>query len=327
MTPETSDDLERSVSAVDASRPKSNLLPGLENDESAHLPNRLLAAIPISDLGESLDSRHLGESLNGGLISAIGGADSVDSGDSGYDEYDEEYSHIITESSPAEAVAIVEAEFRPVDLPELLVITGRACARILSGYQKNKADEAKILTTLREEGLLAKPKGKTAGGMSFEVVDASIVDNNLIGRDKQEGEDAFITAKFIPTKTLRKLELRRGTLKKAPVQIETKLAEAEQRRKALEEEKIKTVLEHSGLDRHGRLRSATASAREQLYSATVAKRQQQLQEIRDRLKDKHKKNDMIRLKKQLQFGGTESGFKIEGIGIVGAVGGDNFFDD
>ena len=31
------------------------------------LPNRLLAAIPISDLGESLDSRHLSESFNAGL--------------------------------------------------------------------------------------------------------------------------------------------------------------------------------------------------------------------------------------------------------------------
>ena len=31
------------------------------------LPNRLLSAIPISDLGESLDSRHLSESFNAGL--------------------------------------------------------------------------------------------------------------------------------------------------------------------------------------------------------------------------------------------------------------------
>ena len=54
-------------------------------------------------------------------------------------------------------------EFEPVDLPELLVITGRACARILSGYQKGKSEEGRILEALREEGLLAKPKGKTAG--------------------------------------------------------------------------------------------------------------------------------------------------------------------
>ncbi len=76
------------------------------------LPNRLLAAMPVSDLGESLDSRHLGESLNMSHHSAsngrrlqsskIGGprsADSTDSADSGYDEYDEENSHIVTEKS------------------------------------------------------------------------------------------------------------------------------------------------------------------------------------------------------------------------------------
>ena len=43
--------------------------------------------------------------------------------------------------------------FPQVDLPELLVITGRACTRIMSGYQKTKKDEAKILESLREEGL------------------------------------------------------------------------------------------------------------------------------------------------------------------------------
>ena len=32
-----------------------------------------------------------------------------------------------------------------------------------SGYQKTKIDETRILESLRDEGLLAKPKGKTAG--------------------------------------------------------------------------------------------------------------------------------------------------------------------
>ena len=117
-----------------------------------------------------------------------------------------------------------------------------------------------------------------------------------------------------------------------------KLAEAEVRRKELEEEKVKTVLERSGLERHGRMRSASAYRREQAYSATVAKRQQQLQEMRDRLKEKHKKNDMIKLKKQLQFSGSgaasgsgsgsgmDSGFKMEGIMATGAANTD-FFDD
>jgi hypothetical protein len=141
--------------------------------------------------------------------------------DSGYDEYDEEYSHIITENSPKEIVAKVETAFQPADLPELLVITGRACHRILSGYQKDKLEEGRILDALREEGLLAKPKGKTAGGMSFEVVDASLVhgrtsrnnssamsskrsENNLTSSD-----DVFVSSAFIPRRTLAKLENRR----------------------------------------------------------------------------------------------------------------------
>lgn len=133
------------------------------------------------------------------------------------------------------------------------------------------------------------------------------------------------------------------TLKKAPLELETKLAEAELRRKELEEEKVKMVLERSGLERHGRMRSASGYKREQLYSATVQKRQLKLQEMRDRLKEKHKKNDMIKLKKQLQFSGNDtyynnghingmdSGFKMEH-GLTAAastsatVGGD-FFDD
>ena len=100
----------------------------------------------------------------------------------------------------------VEQDFHAVDLPELLVITGRACTRILSGYQKNKAEETKILESLRDEGLLAKPKGKTAGGVSFEVVDAAIIDKN----EEDYQKDAFVSADFIPSKTLKRLELRRG---------------------------------------------------------------------------------------------------------------------
>ena len=115
-----------------------------------------------------------------------------------------------------------------------------------------------------------------------------------------------------------------------------KLAEAELRRKELEDEKVKNVLERSGLERHGRMRSASAMRREQLYSATVAKRQQQLQDMRDKLKEKHKKNDMIKLKKQLTFGGgsgsgstslMDSGYRMEGIGMAAAGAYHDFFDD
>ena len=67
------------------------------------------------------------------------------------------------------------------------------------------------------------------------------------------------------------------TIKRPKVELEVKLAEAEVRRKELEEEKVNNVMERSGLERHGKMRSASAYKREQQYSATVAKRQQQLQ--------------------------------------------------
>ena len=74
------------------------------------------------------------------------------------------------------------------------------------------------------------------------------------------------------------------------------------------------------------MRSASAYKREQQYSATVANRQKQLQEMRDKLKEKHRKNDMIKLKKQLQF--ESDGYKMDGTqGITAGNGNGDFFDD
>ena len=64
--------------------------------------------------------------------------------------------------------------------------------------------------------------------------------------------------------------------------------------------------------------------RDASYSATVAKRQLQLQEMRDKLKDKHKKDDLARLRQNLAMGdghshsSMESGFSH---GVTGAGGG------
>ena len=47
----------------------------------------------------------------------------------------------------------------------------------------------------------------------------------------------------------------------AKMTLEQRLAIAEERRKAVEEEKMKAVKERTGLDRHGRMRSASALRR------------------------------------------------------------------
>ena len=105
-------------------KPTAIVIPSSPNfEETTYLPNRLLAAIPVSDLGDSLDSRHLSESLN--LSHGFGlsfkmensdrdGLGGPNSDDSGYDEYEEDYSHIITEHSAPELVAQVEREFKQV---------------------------------------------------------------------------------------------------------------------------------------------------------------------------------------------------------------------
>ena len=46
------------------------------------------------------------------------------------------------------------------------------------------------------------------------------------------------------------------TIKRPKVELEIKLAEAVVRRKELEEEKVDNVIERSGLERHGKMRSA-----------------------------------------------------------------------
>ena len=51
------------------------------------------------------------------------------------------------------------------------------------------------------------PKGKTAGGLSFEVVDANVVDSKP---ENDNDGDVFVSSQFIPSKTLARLELRRG---------------------------------------------------------------------------------------------------------------------
>ena len=92
LTPDNlnNDDVKNGIDTIsgkvngEISRPKSSgvemgrdgVIPGEtrfeEEDEATILPNRLLlSAIPVSDLGDSLDSRHLSESLN--MSQSLGG--------------------------------------------------------------------------------------------------------------------------------------------------------------------------------------------------------------------------------------------------------------
>lgn len=54
-----------------------------------------------------------------------------------------------------------------------LGITGVSCPTRLSAKDKVRVEEANILRSLREEGLISKHKAEASGGVCFEIVEAT----------------------------------------------------------------------------------------------------------------------------------------------------------
>ena len=52
-------------------------------------------------------------------------------------------------------------------------MTGVQCGTRNSAKDRTRLEEAQIMQSLREEGLISKPKAQSAGGMCFEIVDLS----------------------------------------------------------------------------------------------------------------------------------------------------------
>ena len=64
----------------------------------------------------------------------------------------------------------------PLKHPSLLadlIVTGKQCPRLLSGYEKARQEEQAILASLREEGFIATSKQKCSTGIAFEIVEAT----------------------------------------------------------------------------------------------------------------------------------------------------------
>ena len=95
--------------------------------------------------------------------------------------------------------------------------------------------------------------------------------------------DYYLDGSFMYSVAFRPLSLFQTLKRPALRNIDEKLAVAEARRKELSEEKVKSVLERTGLQRQERLKSASQYERQKIFSASVEKRQKQLQDIRDRL--------------------------------------------
>ncbi|XP_076064371.1 uncharacterized protein LOC143038701 [Oratosquilla oratoria] len=184
-----------------------------------------LKDIPINDLGESLDARKSVPIVPAPSSSSTRSSDSTDSGI--YD-LDDDYSFVITENSPAELIKRVELDFTPVENMDL-TITGKACPRMLSGYQKSREEEAAILENLRDEGLISTSRQKSGGGVSFHIVE-------MTPKVESAGSNKLNPKDFLPPVYKQHLDAQRSRFAAKthdPGNVQRKLLEAEERRKTV----------------------------------------------------------------------------------------------
>ncbi|CAL4068927.1 unnamed protein product [Meganyctiphanes norvegica] len=267
---------------------------------------KVLENIPISDLGESLDCRrsrapwlpsppteYSGPITTQQLPPNSSSASSRDSADSGIYDLDEDYSFVITENSPAELIKRVEDEFCYVENLDL-TITGKQCPRMLSGYQKARADEESILEGLRAEGFLASSRQKSNGGVSFDIIEAT-------PQTQSAGSSQFQPKDFLPESHKNHLDRVRDRFtlhNRSSADVNRKLHLADERRKDALEAKTDKMLEISK-HRQGRPKPEEVLKEKQTRKIDQAmeKREAHLKELRDKLHAKNQKVQQVKLKK------------------------------
>ncbi|KAL8578176.1 hypothetical protein ACOMHN_051731 [Nucella lapillus] len=186
-------------------------------------------------------------------------ATSKQSADSGLGE---EYSHVITEYSAENAIRRVEGDFKARDDLEL-AITGVPVGTKNSAKDRARLEEAHVMQSLREEGLITKPKAQASGGMCFEIVD-------ITGAGDPR-----------PPPRLEKLAMERSRKKRTVPQTEEeireKLERAERRRKKKEQERLEKLREMEHTDALENFAQYKKSKEE-----TLAQRMDQAQDNKER---------------------------------------------
>ncbi|CAH1775013.1 unnamed protein product [Owenia fusiformis] len=207
--------------------------------------------------------------------------------DSGFD--DEAYANVITEDSDPTKVSSIEEDFG--DEKELLDfgLVGQKCEQRLSAKDKSRMEEQRIMASLRDEGLIARPKSRAAGGMSFEIISDG-PDPNALKRPLR----------------LAKLERRKKKKELTAEEIAAKLEKAEKRRKEKEQEKIETIKAVTNksdvltaLDSFEKSQKDKEEVIEKKIDSHQDKREKHLKEMRDKLKAKQAHAEKVRQRKKL----------------------------
>jgi len=212
----------------------------------------------------------------------------------------EEYATVITEYSDPNVVQEIEEDFTERDGLDL-AISGKACSVRTSAKDKERLQETMILQALREEGLIARPHGQGASGMSFDIV----ADTSPVKR---------------PPPRLEKLEKRRK--KKKPLteeEIEEKLKRAERRKRKREQERLEKIKElektktNDVLEAFAQMQKEKESQVYQKIDTVSDNREKRLREKQEKLKERERRAEMVRKRKQLA---ALEGEKPEDIGEI-----------
>lgn len=265
------------------------------------LPVQPLAPKPLLAKRRSGGSKAWGsqDSLGGRSVTSVssprGGSAtskaSKHSGDSGFSAgAGSENAHIITESSDPNRVKNIEEEFespRGLDLG----VVGQACQQRLSAKDKDRMEEQRVMATLRQEGLIARPVSRAAKfGVSFDIV-------------TEDGE----RAQRRPPMRLARLELTKKERRPlTDAEIEEKMERAEARRKERESQKLAKIQAvtmksdvQNALDSFAQRQAGLLEDTRSKEEVAISNREKKLQEKREKLRLRQERAEAVRRRKQL----------------------------
>lgn len=209
--------------------------------------------------------------------------------DSGFD--DEAYANVITEDSDPNKVSKIEQDFGNEREDLDLGLTGTRCSQRLSAKDQERLQEQRILASLREEGLISRPKSRAAGGLAYEII--------------ADGPDPSALVARRPVR-LAKLEKRKQKKELTAEEIAAKLERAEIRRKQKEQERLEKISATTrksdvitALDSFEQSQKQKGSEITEKIDTVSDNREKRLQELRDKLKAKNEHAEKVRQRKKL----------------------------
>lgn len=198
----------------------------------------------------------------------------------------EEYAHVITEFSEERAVQRIEEEFEEHNDLDL-GISGVAIPVRTSAKDRDRMQEAMIMQALREEGLITRPQGQGASGLSFEIT----------------AEGAMMKR---PPPRLEKLEKRRKKKRAlTEEEIREKLERAERRKRRKEQERLEKIKEkektntNDALEQFAQLQKEKEEQVNKKLDSVSDNREKLLKERQQRQKERQRRAELVRQRKQL----------------------------